>query len=228
LKRTLCIAALAVIGHASAALAQSSVYVGGAAFLDLQRGSGETSPDPNKRDATLGGGGVRVGGFLASRWSLELGVDASASSDTTIPVFPSSTPSIFVSGIDLLPSVTLVVDERIHTRVTATSIVLGYHPPAHGRFRPGFKAGLSFLRSSNTITSTISYKVGDPRFLPALTLPAPTTTTSSSITFNTAATVAAELGISLTPHASLVPEMRAFGVDNRIFLRPGAGLRWFF
>ena len=43
-----------------------------------------------------------------------------------------------------------------------------------------------------------------------------------------AATVAAELAIALSAHAAIIPEMRAFGFDGQIVLRPGAAIRWTF
>jgi hypothetical protein len=74
-KRIVLIAGLVTLTNAAAALAQSSVYVGGDVFADVRRVSGATGPTMSKLDATTAGGGVRVGGFLAPRWSLELGVD---------------------------------------------------------------------------------------------------------------------------------------------------------
>jgi hypothetical protein len=242
LPRTLALG-LFVFSCASAARAQSSVYVSGSVFADLQRGSGQTSPIPDRPDTTVAGGGVRVGGFLSPRWSLELGIDAGAATDATMSLIPtdSSITSIGFTSVVTIPTtlatplpirptpiVSLAVDERIRTRVSATSVLLGYHPPSRGRLQAGFKGGISFVRSSNTITSTIAYKVSDPLLLPILQLPAPITDTTSSVAFSTAATVAAELAISLSPHAAIVPEVRAFGFGSRVFLRPGAAVRWFF
>ena len=82
--------ALLVFAHAAAARAQSAIYVSGNVFADLQRGSGETSPIQGKLDATVAGGGVRVGGFLSARWSLELGVDTGAATDTTFSLSPTN------------------------------------------------------------------------------------------------------------------------------------------
>jgi hypothetical protein len=229
LNRIVYITALLVFVHAAAARAQASVYVEGAAFLDLQRGSGQTSPRETTLDATVGGGGVRVGGFLASHWSVELGVDASAGHDTNGSLSPLTSAAAVSTLSNLSPAIVIVsVDERVHSRVTATSILLGYHTAARGRVGAAFKGGMSFVHTSSTIASTITYQPGDPRFAPLLILPAPIATTSSSTALSTAATVGAELTIALTPHAALIPEMRAFGVDSRIFLRPGAGLRWLF
>jgi len=224
------IACLIVIAHAGSARAQSTVYAAGSVFLDVQRGSGATSPSNGTLDATVGGGGARLGAFLASRWTLEVDVDASAETDTGFTV--GSGDSIARGGVSVIPTVTSPIvisfDERIRTRVTATSVLLGYHPPARGRLGAGFKGGITLLRNRTTETSTTTYTVTDPRLAPLITLPAPSSTTSSGVFFNTAATVSAELAIALASRAAVVPELRTFAVAGRLFVRPGAELRWSF
>jgi hypothetical protein len=231
-QRTMLLASLIVIAHAAVARAQSTVYVGGDLFLDMQHGSGGTAPIETRMDGTAGGGGV--GTFLASRWSLEIGIDASAAADATLSLGSNdslrSGPVSFGDGLAALPTplIVVTVDERIRTRVTATSVLLGYHPPARGRLRAGFKGGIGFLRSSSTLTSTTTYTITDPRLAPLLTIPRPVSTTSSSVFFSTVAIVSAEAAFAITSHAALVPEVRAFGSDGRLFLRPGVEVRWLF
>jgi len=223
-----------VCTQAATTRAQTSVYVSGAVFADLRRGSGQTSPDSTTLDATTAGGGVRVGGFLAARWSLELGVDVGATTDATASLLPASlalpTSLGSIGGVSGIPPSFVVVtfDQHIQTRVTATSILLGYHPPARGRLQAGFKGGMSFVHSDSTLTSTLGFRVTDPRLAPIVLLPAPTTTTTTSVDRDIAATAAAELAIALSAHAAIIPEMRAFGFGNQIILRPGAAVRWTF
>ena len=225
---------LLVCTQAATARAQTGAYVSGAVFADLRRGSGQTSPDSTTLDATTAGGGVRVGGFLAARWSLELGVDAGGTTDATASISPAglTPPSLGSPTGGLLgtaPSiVTLIFDQHIQTRVTATSILLGYHPPVRGRLRAGFKGGIGFVRTGSTVTSTIGYMVTDPRLAPIVLLPAPTTTTTSSVHLDMAATFAAELAIALSAHAAIVPEMSVLGFGDQFILRPGAAVRWTF
>jgi hypothetical protein len=229
---------LLVCTQAATARAQTSVYVSGAVFADLRRGSGQTSPDSTALDATTAGGGVRVGGFLAARWSLELGVDAGGTTDVTASLSPTSPASlppattlalsvddVFGTGTSI---VAVTLDRRVQTRVTATSVLLGYHPPARGRLRAGFKGGISFVRSGSTVTSTFGFRITDPRLAPFLLLPAPTSTTSTSVHLDMAPAVAAELAIALSAHAAIIPEMRALGFGDQIILRPGAAVRWTF
>ena len=75
---------------ASAARAQSGIYVSGNAFADVQRGSGETCPILERQEATVAGGGARVGGFLSTRWSLELGVDTGAAAEPIVEELPAA------------------------------------------------------------------------------------------------------------------------------------------
>src|SRR4051812_20580426 len=240
LNRLALIACFIGVAHAGAAHAQSAVYVGGDIFLDVQRGSGQTAPTRTSLDTTTGSGGVRVGTSLGSRWTIEAGVDATASADSTTSIggdplassgalsaqFSNGSPTGIVTQF---PTPILIsFDQRVRTSVTSTAILLGYHPPPRGRFTAGFKGGINFLRSSRTLELTTIYTVTDPRLAALITLPAPSSTTLSSVTFSTAAEVGAELAIELTPHASVVPEIRAFGSGGRLFLRLGAELRWFF
>jgi hypothetical protein len=235
-KRIVYMLGLLASTQTAAAYAQPGVYVAGSVFADMRRGSGVTSPDSTTLDTTTAGGGVRLGGFLAARWSLELGVDAGAATDATTSLSPESLgspvdflsvtgPSDFLSTPPSIVAITL--DRHVRTRVTATSVLLGYHPPARGRLQAGFKGGLGFVRTDTTLTSTLGFRITDPRLAPIVLLPAATTTTTS-LNLNMAATAAAELAIVLSAHAAIVPEVRAFGFANQIILRPGAAVRWSF
>ena len=228
MNRAVLVVGLLLFAGAAAAQDQPGVYLGGGAFVDLQRLSGDTSSGSTSRDATVAGGGVRVGAFLADRWSLELSVDGSAANSTSGSLSPDAVSSALVGLSNVQALLTILVDDRVRTQLTATSILVGYHPPPRGRLRAGFKGGMSFVRTSSTITTTVRFQPLDPRLSPFLTLPAPFTNTSSTVALSTAATVAAELGVSLTSHAAVVPEVRAFGFGGRISIRPGVELRWFF
>ena len=225
MKRIVLIAGLVTLTNAAAALAQSSVYVGGDVFADVRRVSGATGPNMTTLDATAAGGGVRVGGFLAPRWSLELGVDVGGSAEGNLSIEDSGlTPIVGLQP----PFILFTIDEHVSTRVAATSVLVGYHPPARGRLRFGFRAGMSFMRSSSTVTITERFTAGDPRLFPISGLPSSTTTTSMSVADETAATVAGELAVALSQRAALVPEIRAHGFGGRFILRPGVALRWSF
>ena len=80
--RSIVVAAIWLIAIASPALAQSKVYIAGDVFADIKRLSGD--PDNAALNATAPGGGVRFGAFLSSLWSLELGVDLGAQSESVV------------------------------------------------------------------------------------------------------------------------------------------------
>ena len=236
---TATIALSLLTGLASSARAQDTGYVSGVLFADVQRGSGETASSSGflgapKIDGTAIGGGGRVGVFLAPRLTLELGLDFGGPIDHTstqqirpldtslaaelnavIPVYGVVTPAYVVPQFQ----------EQVRSRTTATSVLLGYHPPAHGRFRLGFAGGMSFIRTSTTATETIRYiAVGNFTVPPPIL--APTTTTTDVVTHQIAATVGGEVAIELSRRTFVVPEIRAHGFDSRLVLRPGVAFRW--
>ena len=85
--RSIVVAAIWLIAIASPALAQSKVYIAGDVFADIKRLSGD--PDSAVLNATAPGGGVRLGAFLSSLWSLELGVDLGAESENVVKRTPT-------------------------------------------------------------------------------------------------------------------------------------------
>jgi hypothetical protein len=239
-----CLAATTTVslltGLASSARAQAG-YVGGIAFADVQRASGETSSTygsigATKLDGTAAGGGVRGGVFLAPRLTLELAVDFGGPIDhtTTPQIIPlrggdvAGLPPGTIAGLPgvAIPGYVLPQFElKVRTKTTATSVLLAYHLAAWRRFRPGFAGGLSFVRTSTTTSETIRYTfVGNSIVPPPLV--APFTTTTDAVLHQVAATVGGELAMDLSRHSSVVPEIRALGFDNRLVLRPGIGFRW--
>ena len=137
---------------ASTASAQSRFYVGGAAMADIKRfDSFELDPrilaglgDISSRDGTAAGGGVRVGTFLHPLWTLELAVDASA-----------STTRGFRNPIERLPSrsSTLRLPELSNSNSFLTvSAVVGFHPEKMGRMRLGYFGGIALVRGTYETT----------------------------------------------------------------------------
>ena len=209
-----------------------TLYVAGDAFLDLRRSSGTETTGSTKDDWTTGGGGVRVGGFLAPSWSVELGVDLGATATRTRQTtpLPLATGGLFVSPV-AIPSFMLSTSNR----ATATSVLLGYHPVlrSHARLRPGFRAGMTFLHSSTStdenilfpLGNTLSTVIGTMALLPSIP---PTVTRITTVTNEIAATVGGEVAVGVTRHGAVVPEVRALGVNSRYIIRPGVAFRWTF
>jgi hypothetical protein len=227
-KRTV-LCAFLFLAAASSARAQSSVYVGGSLFADLRRASGSTGT--LVLDGDTAGGGVRLGGFLAPRWSLELGVDVGGTTTGDLSNGDGITTQ-FINGV-AYPSLLISSDQHFSSRVAATSVLVGYHPPARGRLRPGFRGGMSFMHTHSTVTVSTRYTLSGSTILPpsgvigtTVLLPTPRPTTLNSVANEMAATVAAELAFAFFEHAAVVPEVRAHGFASRFVIRPGVSLRW--
>jgi hypothetical protein len=90
-----------------------------------------------KLDVTTGGGGVRVGGFLAPRWTIELGVDIGANQASQLVASSSSAPL----GSATIGAFVGTPTGETQNRIIATSVLVGYHPPTRGRMRAGFRGG---------------------------------------------------------------------------------------
>jgi hypothetical protein len=218
-------------GVCRAACAQT-VYVAGSVFGDLRRPSGSVStsttaetdvtPQP-KLDINTGGGGLRVGGFLAPRLTLELGVDIGANQAVRLVSPPPSAYSSNVNGVQFIGT----LNGQTQSRVTATSVLVGYHPPTAARVHIGVRGGLTFLHTSTSTNSRVTYALLNNVTLPLpVPTPAPIVTQSASVTNEMAATVAGELAIDLQKRLAAVPEIRALGAGGRYIIRPGAALRW--
>src|SRR5215216_310936 len=123
---------------AATASAQTAGYVGGSVFADIREfGSTGAVPyygDQFSLDSTGLGGGLRIGTFLHPRWSLELA--AEASSKTTVDLDDAVRILIFPPPI---------LDFRASARFVTVTTTVGFHPPATGRVKLGYRAGFSFV-----------------------------------------------------------------------------------
>ena len=232
LRRTL-FACLAACACTQTAWAQTRIYVSGDVFGDVIRFPRQTLPpeivtiDGRPPDGVTAGGGARIGAFFSPEWSLELGVDLGKeiSETKTVSVAiptgfpPTTTPPPYQS--------------RTSNRFSATSVLIGFHPPARGRAQAGFRGGLSVMRTdasfthvSTSISSTtiISSTIGPVAIVqPTISL---TTSQLTSRGYGMYATVAAEVAISVSSHFALVPEVRAHVNTNTLLVRPGVAARW--
>lgn len=231
LRRTL-FACLAACACSQPAWAQTRIYVSGEVFAEVMRFPQQTVPpqivtiDGRTPDGVTAGGGARIGAFFSPEWSLELGVDLGKEiSDTkTIPVaIPVGFPPPLTS-----PS----YQSRTSNRFSATSVLIGFHPPARGRAQAGFRGGLSVMRTdasftyvSTSISSTtiISSPIGPVIVPPTISV---TTNQLESMGYGMYATAAAEVAIDVSSHFALVPEVRTHVNANTLLVRPGVAARW--
>jgi len=224
--RSIVVAAIWLIAIASPALAQSKVYIAGDVFADIKRLSGD--PDNAALNAIAPGGGVRFGAFLSSLWSLELGVDLGAQSESVVKRPIDNT---VLATIGAAPASTY--DDRTSNRFSAASVLIGYHPPPRGRVRPGFRGGMTFMRVSRDFTSvsistTFSSSPTGTVFTPITPIISITTRQRTTVANDLAATVAAEVAFAMTSRLAIVPEVRAHARMGAYVVRPGIAGRWTF
>ena len=224
---------LGAVVWAGAADAQTRVYVGGDMFAEIIQLS-RTSIVPALVDSTAEaltppdgatlGGGARIGAFFSPVWSLELGVDVGRA------VREERSLSIRNPLSPLLPPATLPYQSRTRQQYLATSVLAGYHPVVRGRIQPGFRGGVSFMRSERAFTvATASSLTFSPTVPGGIVVPTVTLFTNdyTAVTYGLTATVAAEAAIELSRRFAVVPEVRALaGGLGGIVLRPGLAAQW--
>jgi hypothetical protein len=211
---------------------QTRIYLTGDLFAEITRLSRTIAPDPvgpgvdvAPRDGVTAGGGGRIGAFFTPAWSLELGMDfgKTISDERTLGVRPPI-------GL-LIPSPRLQYQSRTSHRFSASSVLLGYHPPARGRIHAGFRGGVSFMHTERMFTATsVGSSVIFGPTLPGIPT-APTisfvTDEYTAVTNGLTATLAAEAAIDVADHFAIVPEVRAHaGGLGGILIRPGVAARW--
>ena len=166
------------------------------------------------------GGGGEAGVFITPNWSVAVSLDTgrSTSTSTAIPI-----------GVLAAPAGAPISSFRsqVTNRITATSMLLGYHFPVHPRVHVGALGGLAFLHVSRDYT-TIS---------PSSSIAAPGAALvirpHTQLDDVSAATVGGEIAIDLTHHLALIADVRAHaftlnGSPSGFAIRPGLGGRWTF
>lgn len=220
---------------ASAAEAQTSGYIAGAAFGDIRQFGSTSGASPLvsdfSRDAIGAGVGVRVGTWVHPRWTLEVGAEVATRTTATfsgpvIAIFPPP------RGLDF----------RASSSFINVTTMVGFHAPAGKRVRMGYRAGFSFVRATHTTELpfdpalfTFSAEIGSitggaierisSLVGSSLTLP---TGSLESKNNSGALTLGIEAAISLTPTIAIVPELRASTWSGVFLIRPGASARWSF
>ena len=216
--------------------AQTRIYSSGDVFAEIARFSRVDSPDvlnfvqdASPDDGVTIGGGGRIGAYFSPAWSLEFGLDSGRANvkERTQSIRPLLTVAIF-------PPVPLQYQSRSSSRFTASSVLLGYHPPARGRIQAGFRGGVSFMHTKRIFTTantSLTYytPVSTPGIPPRLADPmiALVTAEYATVSNGLTATLATEAAVVLSEHFAFVPEMRAHaGGIGGILLRPGVAARW--
>jgi hypothetical protein len=223
--RQLLLIPIFVCAVAGSVAAQTHIYVSGDLFAEMPKFSRlTTSPDLFGTSDTVtpqngvgAGGGGRIGVFLSPEWSVEFGVDIAGT-------ISSSRTTLITGPIGIVPPPTPVPYTSNSTNsYGATSVLLGYHPPVHGRVHPGLLGGISFMHRvasyDSPTVSTASSAAGTTMTV--------TSTTYGAIDNGLTATVGAEAAVDVSDQLAIVPEVRVHaGGIGAILIRPGVAVRW--
>ena len=233
LRPILVAAVLAVAGNAHA---QSSGYVGGAAFADIREfGVSRDAVYYGTTDASANGaaagGGLRIGTFLHPRISLEISVDAAAKKTVDV-----SDPYLILATYP----VGFAPDLKASAEFLTVGVTLGYHPPTTRRVHLGYRGGVAFIRgvyrspypgyyALAAVTSSIEL----PPPYPTTIYPPPFTMVterqlSAGLTLGMDAAVDVSKRIAVVPEIRLTTFSRPYDGPTVFLIRPGVGVRWTF
>jgi hypothetical protein len=223
--------ALVGVSSVTAAWAQPStgtVFVSGAGFAAIESGPSSDGIGGGGRDAggTVAGGALGVGVYLTRHVSARVEGSITDRLEQSMGILPLATgrgarlASFSTSSLPGMMGGTFpsILDSgfRQATRTSAAYALLGYHV-GEGRVSLEALGGLGLVQQD----TKSSYEVR------ILGLPAPRTT-SRSTNYFAAAVVGADIRVTLTDHAALVPHVRAYAANGGLSVRPGLALRWTF
>lgn len=213
----------------SPALAQPSpetgtVFIGAtgfAAFEKLPTSSGFGMDDD--ASGTVAGGALHLGLHLTPRISarVEWGLTDTLRSSQSLGVNPLAALQLGSALTAPVLADLSIVDSSIERRrqTAVGALLVGYHVPA-GRASIEVLGGIGFVNQD-------LQEGYDVRILRSQIFPFPQPQYRSS-TYHAVAVAGADVSVSLTDHAAIVPSVRAFAVNGGLSLRPGLGLRWTF
>ena len=201
-----------LVGHARVADAQPPLsgapYVSVSALGDFKDFSGDPSTD------LLGGQGfggvVTIGASLASRWDVEVGVDA-----------PRFTEAIESSTVTVRRQL-ITLESRTKNRTLSVSALLRYRPVSRKRLQIGYLAGVSVLRLQRR------FDTQGPDGTPDALIPRP----QELVDYGPAPTLGVDVQFPVTLRLSMVAAIHAtafaFREVSGVLVRPRIGVRWQF
>ncbi len=216
---------------ATAQPARGTVFISATGFAAIEKAPtfGGLGRDGG---GTVAGGALGIGVHLTERvsarfeWSL---TDALEQSQGVGIYSPGSLESLiagtgfgFGTSVPALPSFSLLPQSVESKRTTAAGFaLLGYHLGG-GRTSIELLGGVGLLNQD--VTTSYVYQ---RRGLGGLDLPFPSADDKNS-SYYAVAVVGADIAVTLTGHAAIVPQVRAYAVNGGLSVRPGVGLRWTF
>lgn len=200
---------------------RGTVYISGGAFAAIERAPSTGFPGDSDASGTVPGGMLGVGVHLTPRvsarveWSItgERDIDRAYAYPALLNLAPgvSSLPiadlSIYAAGIES------------RRRTTSGYALLAYHVT-------GRRLGLEVLGGVGLVNEDTTSEY-DVRILARAIFPSPMPELKTS-TYNAVAVVGADVAVSLTRRAAVVPSVRAYALNGGLSVRPGLALRWTF
>lgn len=184
------------------------VYVSVGALADVKRFSGD--PATNVLDGQAFGGTVALGTSLATRWDLEIGVDA--------PRVTSKSQARSVT----FQRETITLQSNTGNRAMSVAMLIRYRTAPRARVQVGYLGGLSFVRLHRQFATQA------PANTPAALIPR----SQELVDYGAAPTVGVDARIAIAAHLSLVPAIHvsafAFRDVSGVLVRPRIGVRWTF
>jgi len=217
---------------APAAQAQPStgtIFVGAAGFADIRRApTSEVQGGPDDdASGTAPGGALGIGVHLTRRLSarVEWSLTDTLSLERNSPIYPYAVEDLVArarrgAGFAAVPATLLVPQRTTEQRdVKAGFALLGYH-------LGGRRASVELLGGLGLVNERVTT-------ITEIDLPGVPRGPGYRSEYETAAhhavpVVGADAAVSLTGHAALVPQLRAYVLNGALQVRPGLGLRWTF
>ncbi len=215
---------LVTLAPASAAAQQDrgTVYISGGAFAAIEQAPSSTGfGGDTDASGTVPAGMLGVGVHLTPRvsarveWSItdELDINQAYAYPALLSLAPGvgslpfSDLSIYAPGIES------------RRRTTSGYALLGYHVT-------GRRLGLEVLGGVGLVNEDTTSEY-DVRILARAIFPSPMPELKTS-SYHAVAVVGADLAVSLTRRAAVVPSLRAYALNGGLSVRPGVSLRWTF
>ncbi|MGE0363152.1 MAG: hypothetical protein AB7H93_20360 [Vicinamibacterales bacterium] len=225
----LSVAAWLVPAAAQAQPSTGTIFVSASGFADIRRAptsNVQGGPDDDA-SGTAPGGALGIGVHLTRRLSarVEWSLTDTLSLDRNSPIYPYAVEDLVArvgrgAGFALPPTTLLVPQRTTEERdVKAGFALLGYHLGG-GRASIELVGGLGLVNERVTTITEID--------LPGMPRGPGFRSEYETSAHHAVPVVGADAAVSLTSHAALVPQLRAYVLNGALQVRPGLGLRWTF
>lgn len=202
---------------------RGTVYISAGAFAAIEQAPSSSGVPGADSDAsgTVPGGMLGVGVHLTPRVSarVEWSMTDELSFTQGYAVYPALVSELAVLGVPITDL--SIFDPRVEQKRRTTSgyALLGYHVTSR-------RAALEVLGGVGLVNEDTTSEY-DVRYLARAIFPAPMPELKTS-TYQAVAVVGADVAVSLTRRAAVVPSVRTYVMNGGLSVRPGLALRWTF